>query len=152
MKSSTERLKSVLKIREAELESAVGLLLLKKSGLHEVMEQLKELKKESASISQEMKSTNGVDESLEPMVHGRYLARLRREVMRLSKEVTGLQETVDVARSKVKSAHGRHGAVKLLITQRQEKELLQEMQKEQRQVDGDSCQRFIANEIRGEVS
>ncbi len=151
MNSSTDQLKTLLEVRENELEAAVHKLVEKRSGLERGLSKLRTLHREKTRISEEVASEVG-DGPFEPVIHGRYLARLRREVMRLNREITGLQEIVDIARSKVKSAHGRHGVVELLIDQRKEKELLFQSQRDQRLADGDACQRFVANENRSEAN
>lgn len=150
MTSQTDRMKTLLKVREAELEAAVSQLLEKKSGLVAGLEKLKRLESEKEKISTEVSAEEeGVHD---PVLHGRFLARLRREALRLSREISGLQETVDVARGQVKSAHSHHASVENLISKRQAEESLKKQKTEERQRDGDFCQRFVAGEIRGEAS
>ena len=151
MKSPSERLKTLLKVREAELEAAVTQLLEKRSGLQTGLKKLKSIEIEKQQVSDEI-FESGDSDQFDPLVHGRFLARLRREALRLNREITGLQEIVEVARTKVKSAYGQHGSVESLIEQRQEQDEAKKLKSEQRSLDGDSCQRFVAKEIRGEAS
>lgn len=149
MKSSAQRMNALLKVREAELEAAVSRLLEKRSGLLEGLAKLKTLESEKKKASSEIAENA---ESHDPVLHGRFMARLRREALRLTKEITGLQETVDVARDRVKSAHNRHASVDSLITRKNADDLLKKQKSEERQMDGEACQQFVARELRGEAS
>ncbi|MAJ28849.1 hypothetical protein CBD41_05515 [bacterium TMED181] len=151
MKTPSERLKTLLKVREAELESAVTKLLEKRSGLQAGLQNLKAVEMEKQQASEDIRECSDT-EQFDPLVHGRFLARLRRETLRLNREISGLQEIVEVARTKVKSAYGQHGSVESLVLQRQEQDEAKKLKTEQQQLDGDSCQRFVAKEFRGEAS
>lgn len=149
MKSQAERLKSLLKVREAELEEAVSQLLEKKSGLLKALQKLKKLETDQERMSSEIIEEA---ESHDPVLYGRFMARLRREALRLTREISGLQETFDVARDRVKSAHTRHASVDSLITRKNAAILSNQQKSEERQRDGDTCQQFVARGLRGEAS
>ena len=149
MKTQAQRINALLKVREAELEAAVSRLLEKRTGLLEGLAKLKTLESEKKKASSEIyENAEGHD----PVLHGRFMARLRREALRLTKEITGLQETVDVARVRVKSAHNRHASVDSLIKRKNADDLLKKQKTEERQMDGESCQQFVTRGLRGEAS
>ena len=83
MKSSAQRMNALLKVREAELETAVSRLLEKRSGLLEGLAKLKTLESEKKKASSEIAENA---EGHDPVLHGRFMARLRREALRLTRK------------------------------------------------------------------
>ena len=107
------------------------------------LHKLDEKKEEQRRVTNELRGSDLTDEGEDDLIlYGRYLSRMRKELTQLSREVTGLQEHVEQAMNEVKAAFGIHGSVELLRDRRVESEIKEQVLEEQRQIDGDSCQRF----------
>ena len=143
MKSSSDRLSTLLSLKKKKLDKAINALSGKKASPEIGIKKLDEKKEEQRRVTNELRGSDLTDEGEDDLIlYGRYLSRMRKELTQLSREVTGLQEHVEQAMNEVKAAFGIHGTVELLRDRRVESEIKEQVLEEQRQIDGDSCQRF----------